>query len=466
MIEKRFFQIKKEAEKMKKTVLLTIGVMTVLFFFGIHFQTNADQDLIPRSALTTKDLKIWTISDIHYLSPLLFDEGAAFAKMEATSAGKDIRHMPDLMEALIWKAEREKPDLLIVSGDLTFNGEYQSIVDLAGYFKQVEENGTQVCVIPGNHDIQSSWSRKFSGEKMEPADYILPEDFKTVFADYGYDLAVYEDPHSLSYVIEPKKGYPILMLDTNIYSKTKTVEAPLAEGEIRAETFFWLDRYFELQKQIRQTFVFGHHPLLNHSGGEGGRFSLKNAEEAQRYFFAKGIRTSFSGHIHAQNITSKENEGTSFYEIVTGAFSVFPNSMGEIILTDEDLQYNRQKLEAAEWAEETEKEDDVLLDYGSFSYHLLKNDGEGLAAQQMAEERWYDPLLASDVEDFIGLLNVRYFSGEDYEENEEEIQELMDHPGYQIIQENSKTFLKRYSNRLLQDQNLDDRSLTVPHSLQ
>ena len=34
---------------------------------------------------------------------------------------QDLEHVPDMMEALVWEAAKEQPDLLIVSGDLTFN---------------------------------------------------------------------------------------------------------------------------------------------------------------------------------------------------------------------------------------------------------------------------------------------------------------------------------------------------------
>ncbi len=69
------------------------------------------------------------------------------------------------MEALVAQVEQERPKALLVSGDLTFNGEYQSFVDLANFFKQIESFGTKVLVEPGNHDIADGWARKFIGEQ-------------------------------------------------------------------------------------------------------------------------------------------------------------------------------------------------------------------------------------------------------------------------------------------------------------
>ena len=61
------------------------------------------------------------------------------------------------------QGERQK-DLLVIE-DLTFNGEYQSFVDLAHFFKQIESLGTKLLVEPGNHDIADGWVRKFIEEQ-------------------------------------------------------------------------------------------------------------------------------------------------------------------------------------------------------------------------------------------------------------------------------------------------------------
>lgn len=381
----------------------------------------------------------------------------------APLVGKDLEHVPDMMEALVWEAAKEQPDLLIVSGDLTFNGEYQSLVELAAFFERIEKNGTQVSVIPGNHDIHSGWARKFEGEEMAVVEQATPEDFQQIFADYGYDLAISKDPESLSYVMEPKAGFPFLMIDTNIYSETKSTKAPKTEGRIKEETYAWLDEYFALQEEHLQTIqLVGHHPLLNHTGRLGGGFILENAEDATDYFAGKGVQTSFAGHIHAQDISEATDREAPFYEVVTGALSIFPNAIGEITLTNEELAYQRKTLDIEGWAEVTGVEAPELLAYTQTSHDLFKRDGENLALQMMFEEQWHEEIYEEAVMDYVGKMNVRFFSGEDYVEDERSLGEWTSHAGYQIIQQNSDNFLKKYTNQLLQDKNLDDRHIVIP----
>ena len=60
----------------------------------------------------------------------------------------------------------ERPKALLVIEDLTFNGEYQSFIDLAHFFKQIESLGTKVLVEPGNHDIADEWLGNLLASKI------------------------------------------------------------------------------------------------------------------------------------------------------------------------------------------------------------------------------------------------------------------------------------------------------------
>lgn len=189
---------------------------------------------------------------------------------------------------------------------------------------------------------------------------------------------------------------------------------------------------------------------------------MENAEDATDYFAEKGIQTSFAGHIHAQDISEATDLEAPFYEVVTGALSIFPNAIGEITLSNEELSYQRKSLDVEGWAEATGVEAPELLAYTQTSHALFKRDGENLALQMMFEEQWHEEIYEEAVMDYVGRMNVRFFSGEDYVEDERSLGEWTSHAGYQIIQQNSDNFLKKYTNQLLQDKNLDDRHIVIP----
>src|SRR5574344_957357 len=161
---------------MKKKMILLAGTLICLIVVW-SVMTGQRQQSYAEAELTDQD-KIWIITDLHYLSQDLFDDGEAFSYVEKTAAGKDLRYGKEQMEALVEQVEREHPSLLLVSGDLSLNGEKQSMVELAQYFSQIEEKGTEVLVIPGNHDIASGWARAFKGNQQEVTDQVTAQQFE------------------------------------------------------------------------------------------------------------------------------------------------------------------------------------------------------------------------------------------------------------------------------------------------
>ena len=61
--------------------------------------------------------------------------------------------MDEILGAFTYEVKNKKPDVLIISGDLTSNGEKKSHVDLAEKLKEIEKAGTAIYVVRGNHDV-------------------------------------------------------------------------------------------------------------------------------------------------------------------------------------------------------------------------------------------------------------------------------------------------------------------------
>lgn len=95
--------------------------------------------------------KILLATDLHYLSPELNDHGACFEKTILNGDGKALAYIDELTDAFVEQVIREKPAALILSGDLTLNGEKQSHLDLAQKLRSITDCGIPVLVLPGNH---------------------------------------------------------------------------------------------------------------------------------------------------------------------------------------------------------------------------------------------------------------------------------------------------------------------------
>ena len=71
----------------------------------------------------------------------------------------------------------ERPDLLLISGDLTHHGERQSHLDLVTDLLSLEKEGVRVLVVPGNHDINIPNAVAYRGDKSFRLESVTKDEF-------------------------------------------------------------------------------------------------------------------------------------------------------------------------------------------------------------------------------------------------------------------------------------------------
>lgn len=143
-------------------------------------------------------LRILHVTDLHYIAPNLTDHGPCFAQLTEQADGKVMRYSEELAEAFVAQALDEKPDLVIFSGDLTFNGAQASHKALAQKLSRLPAAGVPVFVLPGNHDLQNAWAARYAGDGYEPVASVTPAEFAALYAPLGYGQALARDEASLS----------------------------------------------------------------------------------------------------------------------------------------------------------------------------------------------------------------------------------------------------------------------------
>ena len=96
----------------------------------------------------TVNPEIVIATDIHYLAKELTDFGSAFQEMDRNEDGKMASYVWEITDAFLNQVIDRRPQVLILSGDLTLNGERASQEALAQQLKRVEDAGIPVVVIP------------------------------------------------------------------------------------------------------------------------------------------------------------------------------------------------------------------------------------------------------------------------------------------------------------------------------
>ena len=66
--------------------------------------------------------------------------------------GKTVQYNRELFNELLNKVKKEKPTYFIVTGDISYNGDYKSHVEIASKLQEIKEEGIIALVIPRNDD--------------------------------------------------------------------------------------------------------------------------------------------------------------------------------------------------------------------------------------------------------------------------------------------------------------------------
>lgn len=292
-------------------------------------------------------IKIVHLSDVHYFSQKLYADCGDFTIAE-NSDRKMFRESGTIVDKALAEIVAYQPDLVILSGDLTKDGElvcHQGMHEkLAAAKKQLANAGKQAmfCVINGNHDINNDDNgRDFSSGKAEHTDLVDPLAFKELYADCGYDDAIAKFDEggsqggSLSYVVRPAKGVTLIVVDSGKYSADQNGlgrDEHVTSGVVGEKLLAWVESQ---AKQARAAgdivFVTQHHGVIPHFSMEPelmGEYLVDNYEDCQRRYADAGVSAVFTGHMHANDIASITTEaGNTLYDIETCATVTYPSDI-------------------------------------------------------------------------------------------------------------------------------------------
>lgn len=386
--------------KQLSIVLLTISTLT-----GCQAQENE----ITTKKEHHKELDLYVATDLHYLSPTLHDGGKAFQDYIVSGNSKLLNYSDELTDALVDTVIQEKPEALILSGDLTNNGEKSSHIDLAKKLKRVQDVGTPVYVIPGNHDISNPWARSFKGDGQYKTPYISPDDFVKIYNDFGYDSALVRDKHSLSYIAEVSDDLWLLMLDTSRYEHNLMMNIPQTDGQLSEDTLKWVEQYSRQAKERNISIItVMHHNLLDHSDLLEGGFTLNNADQLTPILQNANVSLVLSGHIHIQDIATNG----SIYDIATSANSVYPHHYGKIHYDADTLQltYTAQQTPVAKWSKDKGINNPDLNDFDTYAHNFFYENSSKRGTKNL-EKLSYSTEEQQDMAKAMAEVDLLYFSG-------------------------------------------------------
>lgn len=280
-----------------------------------YFQIVIIVLLIARTALA--QIRVAVVSDIHVMGPgLVVNDGKAW-QTALDNDRKMIDKSREIFDRLINQFKSQRLDLLLVTGDLTKDGERLSHQYVKAGLDKLKAAGVKVFVIPGNHDLGTANAMTYDGDKTGRAETVDGDGFRAIYANYGYGAESTLDSLSLSYACEPVTGLTLIGIDSH-------------KGYLSETTLDWVcQQAEEARSKGRQVIAMMHHPLIPHFNGAELYIRtsvVSNYEHVRNKLADAGVRIILTGHFHTSDIAKDWNADLSreIYDINTGSTISYP----------------------------------------------------------------------------------------------------------------------------------------------
>jgi predicted phosphodiesterase len=375
-------------------------------------QVSAENEL--KSAST--QMKIAVISDIHYLDPSLMTNNAA----AGTAFQNYLDASPNLLEFVdpIFKKTMSqiiasKPDILLIPGDLTKDGEKASHKALAKLFQQISDNRIKVYVIPGNHDIKNPEAKAYNGNYSSPTPNISAADFVSIYSNFGYKYAISRDPHSLSYVCQPFKNIWILAIDDCKYYQNTPGGTATVSGVIKKETMKWIQNRLALARILNiKVLAMMHHGIVEHFAGQETNspgFVTDDWESNADDLIDAGLQVMFTGHAHANDITMRAKGNNVLFDIETGSLVTPPSPYRNITKNLNFLNIASERINSIQASLP------LGLDFVTYSKMFMSGHLDGIFTKALVSPPYnVPPVLAVGIAPSMRNALMAHYSGDEH----------------------------------------------------
>ena len=337
-------------------------------------------------------------TDLHYLAPSLTDHGEIFWRLMDNSDGRVTEYCDEITDAFLEQALTLRPQALILTGDLSFNGERESHLALAQKLAAVEEQGLPVLVLPGNHDVYRCQTYSYCGDAAAWTEGVDPAAFREIYAAFGYDEAISVDEDSLSYMAQLDEGSRVLMLDAN------TLHDPCG---LSKTTLAWVEEQLAAARREGQFVLVACHQNLFRHSMFGAGYVLNRSGELRSLLAEYEVPLFLSGHLHIQHIHSEDG----ITEIAGSALTMGACQFGLLEREGETLRYEARPTDVAAWARAQGSEDENLLDFADYAAASMDRRTREQAESQLRGAGIPEEEIPELV-DYACALNRGYFSGD------------------------------------------------------
>ncbi len=218
-------------------------------------------------------------------------------------------HDPIIVEAVEARLEREKPDLVVISGDFTQRAKTEEFKEACDFLTRLRDSGHQVLAVPGNHDVPL---------------YDVMRRFLSPLTRYKR----YIDETVCPFIEIP--GAAVLGINT-------ARSATFKDGSINHEQIDFIRRTFErIDPKVPRVLVT-HHPLFALPTGDGVGKPIDNQADVLEMIGKLGVDLLLAGHNHR----ASRQDSSDFVTKSTGALVIQAGTATSTRVRGESQSFNK-----------------------------------------------------------------------------------------------------------------------------
>ena len=262
-----------------------------------------------------KPLKFYLVTDTHYFKNSLGAFGAAYEEFMDFEQ-KCYAETQAINEAVFAElTDATEADIVLIAGDLSFNGEKESNAAFSKLLHEFEEkSGKRVYVVTAGHDFNDHPFAFDDTGRLEPEGTKF-SDLLGYYGDFGYRDAIAFNEAHLSYVAQLSDDVRLLVICN---------DSPQAKHITYDDDFLgWIAEQAKQAKADGQMMIaMEHYPVLP---GQPLLALIGDARqsEAQKLIATladNDVHLIFTGHMHNQSINLATTEkGNKFFDVCTGS---------------------------------------------------------------------------------------------------------------------------------------------------
>ena len=262
-----------------------------------------------------KPLKFYLITDTHFFKNSLGAYGEAYEEFMDFEQ-KCFAETESINRAIFaYLEEAKEADILLIPGDLSFNGEKESHEAFSQLLHEFQKkSGKRVYVVTAGHDFNDNPFAFNENGRYTPEGTKF-SDLLGYYKDFGYSDAIAFNEEHLSYVAQLSDDVRLLVICNDIDGQKHITYDDAFLGWIEAQAK-------KAQEDGVMMFAMEHYPVLP---GQPVLALIGDARQAEAQKLIdtladNGVHLIFTGHMHNQSINMVETaKGNRFFDVCTGS---------------------------------------------------------------------------------------------------------------------------------------------------